>query len=301
MKTKLFVEQHFHGCYGVDFNTASIDDVLELSHKILKEGVGYIFPTLVTDTIENTTRQIKVIKEASSRQTSDMAKICGVHLEGIFLNPVKKGIHNSDWFLTPNMENFAKVADDFIKIVTLAPELADVELMNYLRSKGVKVQAGHCVGTDLSLCDASTHTFNAMGAFSHKQASTVASALIKDDLFAEVIADGVHVCDDALKLLFKFKQMNKILLVSDCLPCTHSEVKEFDFAGERIYFDGVKATSKEGTLAGSTMLLPDIVKVLAKKDLFNKQHISNSYDYHRLESRGEIEWDEEFNIIEVRV
>jgi N-acetylglucosamine-6-phosphate deacetylase len=301
LKTKLFVEQHFHGCYGVDFNTASVNDVLELSHKILKEGVGYIFPTLVTDTIDNTSRQIKVIKEAASRQTSDMAKICGVHLEGIFLNPEKKGIHNSEWFLTPNKENFAKIEDDFIKIVTLAPELTDVELINYLRSKGVKVQAGHCVGVDLSMCDGATHTFNAMGTFTHKQSSTVASALIKDDLFTEVIADGVHVSDDALKLLFKVKQMNKILLVSDCLPCTHSDVKEFDFAGERIFYDGIKATSKEGTLAGSTMLLPDIVKILAKKDLFNKQHISNSYDYHRLDSRGEIEWDEEFNIVEVKV
>ena len=229
-----------------------------------------------------------------------MAKICGVHLEGIFLNPAKKGIHNSDWFLTPNKENYSKVDDDFIKIITLAPELADQELLSYLHSKGVKVQAGHCVGTDLTQCDGSTHTFNAMDGFTHKRSSTVASALIKDDLFTEVIADGIHVCDDALKLLFKVKQMNKILLVSDCLPCTHSNIKEFEFAGEKIYFDGVKATSKEGTLAGSTMLLPDIVKVLAKKDLFNKQHISNSYDYHRIEPRGEIEWDEEFNIVEVR-
>ena len=267
MKTKLFIEQHFHGCYGVDFNTASVSDVLDLSHKILKEGIAYIFPTIVTDTIENTVRQIKIIKEAASRQTFDMATICGVHLEGIFLNPEKKGIHNSEWFLAPNKDNFAKVEDDFIKIVTLAPELADVELLEYLHSKGVKVQAGHCVGTDLSMCDGATHTFNAMGVFSHKQSSTVASALIKDDLFTEVIPDGVHVTDDALKLLFKVKQMNKILLVSDCLPCTHSDVKEFDFAGERIYFDGVKATSKDGTLAGSTMLLPDIVKVLARKDL----------------------------------
>ena len=300
MKTKLFIEQHFHGCYGVDFNTASVDDVLELSHKILKEGVGFIFPTLVTDCVENTVRQIKVIKEAASRQTADMAKICGIHLEGIFLNPEKKGIHNSDWFLSPNRENFSKVEDDFIKIVTLAPELADVDLLNYLRSKGIKVQAGHCVGTDLSLCDGATHTFNAMDGFTHRHASTVTSALIKDDLFTEVIADGVHVCDDALKLLFKVKQMNKILLVSDCLPCTHSDLNEFNFAGEKIYFDGVKATSKEGTLAGSTMLLPDIVKVLAKKDLFNKQHISNSYDYHGIDSRGEIEWDDEFNIVEVK-
>ena len=300
MKTKLFIEQHFHGCYGVDFNTAFVDDVLELSHKILKEGVGFIFPTLVTDSVENIVRQIKVIKEAASHQTSDMAKICGVHLEGIFLNPEKKGIHNSDWFLSPNRENFSKVEDDFIKIVTLAPELTDVDLLNYLRSKGIKVQAGHCVGTDLSLCDGATHTFNAMDGFTHRHASTVTSALIKDDLFTEVIADGVHVCDDALKLLFKVKQMNKILLVSDCLPCTHSDLNEFDFAGEKIYFDGVKATSKEGTLAGSTMLLPDIVKVLAKKDLFNKQHISNSYDYHGIDSHGEIEWDDEFNIVEVK-
>ena len=277
-----------------------MDDVLELSHKILKEGVGFIFPTLVTDSVENIVRQIKVIKEAASHQTSDMAKICGVHLEGIFLNPEKKGIHNSDWFLSPNRENFSKVEDDFIKIVTLAPELADVDLLNYLRSKGIKVQAGHCVGTDLSLCDGATHTFNAMDGFTHRHASTVTSALIKDDLFTEVIADGVHVCDDALKLLFKVKQMNKIMLVSDCLPCTHSDLKEFDFAGKKIYFDGVKATSTEGTLAGSTMLLPDIVKVLAKKDLFNKQHISNSYDYHGIDSRGEIEWDEEFNIVEVK-
>ena len=300
MKTNLFIEQHFHGCYGVDFNTASVDDVLMLSQKILKEGVGFIFPTLVTDTIENTVRQIEVIKTAAAKQSSDMAKICGIHLEGIFLNPLKKGIHNSDWFLKPTLDNFKLLEDDFIKIVTLAPELADLELLNYLHSKGIKVQAGHCVGTDLSMCNGTTHTFNAMDGVTHKKPSTVTSALVKDDLFTEVIADGVHVCDDALKLLFKVKQMNKILLVSDCLPCTHSELKEFDFAGERIYFDGVKATSKDGTLAGSTMLLPDIVKVLAKKDLFCKQHISNSYDYHSIEPRGEIEWDDEFNIVEVR-
>ena len=57
MKTPLFIEQHFHGCYGIDFNTATVDDVLELSNKILNEGIGYIFPTLVTDSVENIKRQ----------------------------------------------------------------------------------------------------------------------------------------------------------------------------------------------------------------------------------------------------
>ena len=299
MKTKLFIEQHFHGCYGVDFNTATTEDVLDLSHKILKEGIAYIFPTLVTDSVDNLKRQISRIKKAAENQTSDMAKICGVHLEGVFLNPAKKGIHDESLFLKPSVENFSQLEDDFIKIITIAPELADDDLFDYLRNKGIKIQAGHCVGTDLSKCDGTTHTFNAMGTFSHKTSSTVASALIKDDLFSEVIADGVHVTDDALRVLFKTKQMNKIILVSDCLPCTHSEIHEFEFAGTKIYFDGKKATSKSGTLAGSTMLLPDIVKVLAKKDLFNRQHISNAYDYHKLDSRGEIEWDEDYNIVKV--
>ncbi len=299
MKTQLFIEQHFHGCYGIDFNTAGVNDVLQLLHNILNEGVGYIFPTLVTDSVENIKRQIHIIKEAAFKQTDDMARICGVHLEGIFLNPEKKGIHNSDYFMFPNLDNFKLIEDDFIKIVTLAPELADKELLSYLHSKNVKVQAGHCIGSDLTGCHGITHTFNAMSGISHRGTSTALSALITDGIYTEVIADGIHVSDDALKLLFKTKRMNEVLLVSDCLPCTHSAIKEFTFAGSKIFFDGEKATSATGTLAGSTKLLPDIVKILGKKDMFNKQYISNSYDYHKLESYGEIEWDDDFNIIKV--
>ena len=213
MKTKLLVEQHFHGCYGIDFNKASKDDVLELSHKIYREGVGYIFPTLVTDSIENTKRQINVIKQASQKQTSDMAKIVGVQLEGIFLNPEKKGIHNFEHFMLPTVENFKLIEDDFIKIVTLAPELADSALFDYLKKKNIKIQAGHCVGGDLKNCDASTHTFNAMRGISHRGASTALSALINDVIYTEVIADRVHVSDDALKLLFRVKPIDKVLLV----------------------------------------------------------------------------------------
>ena len=113
MKTKLLVEQHFHGCYGVDFNTATVDEILDVSAQIIKEGIGYIFPTLVTDTIENINKQVEVIKLAAKQQTSDMAKICGVHLEGIFLNPDKKGIHDANLFLNPTVENLKKVEESF--------------------------------------------------------------------------------------------------------------------------------------------------------------------------------------------
>lgn len=300
MKTKLLVEQHFHGCYGVDFNKASVNDVLDVAHKILKEGVGYIFPTLVTDTVENTKRQIKIIKEAAQKTTSDMAKICGIHLEGIFLNSEKKCIHNAADFLEPTFENIKRVEDDFIKIMTIAPELASPDVLKYLQDKGIKVQAGHCVGGDLSFCDGVTHTFNGMKGIVHRGKSTALSALIDDNIYTEVIADGVHVSDDALKLLFKTKPADKVILISDCLSCTHSDVKEFVFSDEKIYFDGAKATSAEGTIAGSTKLLPDIVKIIGNKNLFNPQFIENPYIYHNLDSRGKIEWDEDFNIVKVK-
>ncbi len=305
MITKLMIEQHFHGAYGVDFNRANVKDVLDVAHKIKKEGVGGIFPTLVTDTLENTKKQIKVIKEAAQKQTSDCAKILGIHLEGIFINPEKKGIHNPAHLLEPTIENFKKVADEFVKIVTLAPELCKISalgenLMSYLRKLGVKVQAGHCLGADLEGCDGVTHLFNAMGGITHRSKSTALSALIDDDIYTEVIADGVHLSDDALKLVFKSKPADKILLVSDALPCTHSDIKEFTFADEKVFFDGTRAASAQGTLAGSTKLLPDIVKVLAQKNLFNPKFIDNPYKYHKIDIPGSIEWDESYNIVKVK-
>ena len=305
MKTKLLIEQHFHGCYGVDFNTASVDDILHLSYLLKKEGIGGIFPTLVTDTTDNIKRQIKFIKTAALKQKDECAKILGIHLEGVFINPIKKGIHDSSLFLEPTIENFKLLADDFIKIVTLAPELCsntskEDNLIEYLKKMGIKVQAGHCVGGEIAGCDGVTHIFNAMQGISHREKSTVLSALLNDNIYTEIIADGVHVSDDALMLLFKLKPDNKILLISDCLPCTKSDLKTFTFAGEQIYYDGESAKSDKGTLAGSTKLLPQIIKILAAKGLMKPIFINNPYEYHNINISGIIEWDENFNIVKVK-
>ena len=297
MHTKPLIEQHFHGAFGVNFNTADVEDVLFLSRKIKNYGIGGIFPTIVTDTVENTRKAVSVIKEAAARQTPDMAKIFGIHIEGIFLNPKKKGIHDEKLFMQPTIENFRLIEDDFIKIITLAPELTDANLFDYLSEKGIKIQAGHCIGGDLSGCTGVTHTFNAMEGISHRGKSTALSALINDDIYTEIIADGVHVSDDALKLLFKSKPLDKILLVSDCLPCTAANIKEFDFAGEKIYYDGQKATSKDGTIAGSTTLLPYIIKRLHSVGLLTPLWINNPYNYHNIDLDYEIEWDDDWNLI----
>lgn len=347
MQTKLIIEQHFHGCFGIDFNKASVDDVLYLSKEILKYGIGGIFPTLVTDSVENIKKATKVIKEASQKQTSDMAKILGIHLEGIFINPEKRGIHNPKHFLAPTIENYKLVEDDFIKIVTLAPEMInstrpvvgegrgvnvppEKNLISYLRSKNIKVQAGHCVGGDLTGCTGVTHLFNAMSGVAHRGETTALSALVDDNIYTEIIGDGIHVSDKALELVFKSKPLDKIILISDSLPCTNyphplregkqllasdkdvgAGCYEFTFADEKVYYDGIKATSKEGTIAGSTTMIPKIIKRLMNtifrtstltttdREKMLSQLVLNPYSYHNIDLGGSIEWDEDFNIAKV--
>mgnify|MGYP002679387262 FL=1 len=347
MQTKLIIEQHFHGCFGIDFNKASVDDVLYLSKEILKYGIGGIFPTLVTDSVENIKKATAVIKEASQKQTSDMAKILGIHLEGIFINPEKKGIHNPKHFLAPTIENYKLVEDDFIKIVTLAPEMInshrpvvgegrgvnvppEKNLISYLRSKNIKVQAGHCVGGNLTGCTGVTHLFNAMSGVAHRGETTALSALVDDNIYTEIIGDGIHVSDKALELVFKSKPLDKIILISDSLPCTNYPLHlregkqllasdrdvgagcyEFTFADEKVYYDGIKATSKEGTIAGSTTMIPKIIKRLMNtifrtstlsttdREKMLSQLVLTPYSYHNIDLDGSIEWDEDFNIAKV--
>lgn len=275
MSETLILEQHIHGAYGIDFNTCNTEEVLFLADKLYEHGIGAFFPTLVTDSVENINRQVSIIKKASEQNK----RILGIHLEGIFINPDKKGIHNSKHFLDLTIENYKLIEDEFIKIVTLAPEL-DKGLVEYLQSKKVKVQAGHCTGW--GKVDGVTHLFNAMEGITHRNVGTALKALVEDDVYTEIIADGVHVNDETLKLLFKSKPLNKIILISDALPITHSNLKETVFADSKIYYDGIKATSANGTIAGSTSLLDTIIKRLKDLELFKPELINNAWQYHNL-------------------
>ena len=132
-----------------------------------------------------------------------------------------------------------------------------------------------------------------------EQAGSISANLEQDNRNLLNILSNISrfVSDDALKLLFKTKPQDKILLVSDCLPCTEAKISEFDFAGEKIYYDGQKATSKEGTIAGSTTLLPLIIKRLHSIGMFNPLWINNPYNYHNIELDYMIEWDDNWNLV----
>ena len=123
-----------HGAYGVYFNTAGVDEIVELSHKLRKIGIGGFFPTLVTDSVENIKRQIEIIKEASKKTNA----ILGIHLEGIFINPQKKGIHNPEHFLALTVENYKKLKEAGIGTYILFQETYNKKSYEELHPTGPK-------------------------------------------------------------------------------------------------------------------------------------------------------------------
>lgn len=262
----MYTEIHTHGGYGINFNTASVDEVKEFSRLIFKRGIFSFCPTLATDTEENLKRQIKNIKEASVN--SDGARILGIHLEANYLNPEKKGIHPPTLLIKPSVEHYQSIEDDFIRIVTLAPELEGAsDLIEYLHKKGVKIQAGHTKAASLKDIDGITHLFNAMDGISHKHPS-IASLALNNDIYTEVIADGVHICDEVLKIIFKVKNLSRLILISDSLPIAHFEGEKITFCGHEIYKGG---KSKDGTLAGSSMFLDEIVERAICKGFLSRE------------------------------
>ena len=307
-ETNALIEQHIHGGFGIDFAKCKAREYLVFSKKIIQYGVCAFFPTLATDTVENLKRQIEEIKSAIKLQESEaepMAKILGIHLEACFINPAKKGIHDENQLLKPSIENYSKLEDEAIKIVTLAPELDENnELCKYLKSKGVRVSAGHCLATDLSHVDQVTHLYNAMGNFSHREPSTAVSALAKDEIAAELIADFKHVQKDVLKITFRTKPLSKIILISDALPITHSEKESMEFCNKTVFMKNGKAVDEKGTIAGSTTFVADIIKGLVQEklvDLETAVSMASSNISYVSKQDSKIYWDENYNVCAINL
>lgn len=297
------IEQHIHGAFGFDFMTCNADEIIEVAYLLKEKGVGAFFPTIMTDDLELIKERISVVKKAQQYQEKETAKIIGIHLEGPFINPLKKGIHSEKFIQPLNVEIFKRIEDDIIKIITLAPELDTTgEFIKYLSYKNIKLSAGHTMTQNLSGMNQVTHLYNAMAPFSHREISTTVLALYNDNLYTELIADSMHVSDEVLKITFRQKPKDKIILISDALPLAHSSKTEHIFAGQKIYNKEGKLVNKDGVLAGSSSLLCDIVKNLADKKLLKledavKYASSNIAMYHNINNNLKIYWNDSNEII----
>lgn len=271
-----FIDNHTHGAFGVNFNYCDYNETKFLLNELFKRNIYGICPTLVGETDENIQKQLSIFKKIKEEQLAstsslDEALILGVHLEGSFLSKNKCGIQDVNTFKTPSVNAFRElvgICEDIIKIVTIAPE-DDIDLIDYLNEKNIITQAGHTIGDNLKNSKGTTHHFNAMNPIHHRNPSIALEGLVNDNIYCEIIADLIHNSKEMLEMFFRLKPKNKVILVSDSLPCSHFE-KDIIFCNKKINSKGL---DDNGTLAGSIKTLDEICHNLIEKNILNEADI----------------------------
>ncbi len=259
-----FVDVHTHGGKGLDFTTVKdANEILTLLDFYASKGVTSLLPTLLTERDEVIFRQMELIYEAS--KINPMIK--GIHLEGPFLSKVYKGAQLEECLQLPTIEKaklFLEKSHGLFKYMTIAPELpGSKETIEYMVSKGIRVSCGHSDATfdDTKMAyDAGarsiTHTMNAMKGIHQHFPSILSAALYIDDMYNEVILDGIHVVPEMVEFIRKLKGNGKVIGITDSLMAAGLPDGEY-FIGETpitVKDHDCKITAT-GVRAGSTLTM----------------------------------------------
>ena len=218
-------------------------------------------------------RAIREVRRYMERQDEQepAARVLGIHLEGPWISREFKGAQNERFIVPPTAESVATIlaeGNGAVKIVTLAPELPGAErAMQTLRGQGICISIGHTgAGYEQALRAVElgathvTHCFNGMTGLHHRQPGVAGAALLCDQLFAELIADGVHVHPDVMRLLIRVKGRERVMLITDSMSATELSDGTYALGGQEVYVRDGRASLQDGTLAGSTLTLDRAVR-----------------------------------------
>lgn len=268
-----FIDQHIHGLGGYDVIDGKVEAIEKIASELPKEGVTAFLPTTTTEEIEVINKSLKCINEYINKDNKDGSLVLGVHLEGPFISNDYLGAQLPEYVLKPNRENFKefeKNSNNNIKLVTLAPE-EDDDLIQYLKSKNIVVSIGHSSANyeDVKLAISKgvsclTHTFNGMKGIHHREIGTAGSALLFDELYCEVICDGIHVSTPALKLLFKNKPTDKVILISDSVRMKNLNNGIYYDGKQKVILKNNEARLENGVLVGSVLKINEAVRNIIK-------------------------------------
>jgi N-acetylglucosamine-6-phosphate deacetylase len=257
------IDVHVHGAVGCDTMDATPEALQKMGEFFLRQGVTSYLPTTITSSPEATWRAI----DNAVRYNQDGgpgARPLGLHLEGPYLGYKNRGAQPPDWLRSPDPAEYRRWFETgFIRLVTLAPEIPGaLELIRDGAGEGVRFSAGHTEASfaqmrqaaDAGLTQA-THTFNGMAGLHHREPGTVGAILTDDRIFAEVIADGIHLHPAVLGLVFRAKGPARTLLVTDAMRAAGMEDGDYDLGGQTVTVaDGIARTAAGG-LAGSTLTM----------------------------------------------
>lgn len=265
-----FIDVQLNGCGGVQFND-SVDNVsvetLEIMQRTnLKSGCTSYLPTLITSSDELMQHAVDVMRRYLSKPEHKNQAL-GLHIEGPYINPVKKGTHNPDFIRKPDPSMIDYMCDnaDVIAKVTLAPEQVDARYVRQLKEAGIVVSAGHSNASYTQARDGfaagisfSTHLFNAMPYITGREPGLVGAIFDTPEIYTGIIADGHHVAWANIRNAKRLKG-DKLVLVSDATAAAGSNIDSFIFAGKTIYYRDGLCLDENGTLSGSALTMIEAV------------------------------------------
>jgi len=264
-----FIDQHIHGAGGFDFMDGTKEALNGISKVLLQEGTTSFLGTTMTQSFDNIEKSVYNL----TPQELDGSQLLGVHLEGPFINKTFKGAQPGEFIVKTDLELFKKWnKHNNIKIVSLAAEQDDnYQLIKYAKQNNIITSQAHTDATYLESTKAIqygskgfTHAYNAMSKLHHRDIGVVGSMLLNNNAYAELICDGIHVSPAAVKLLYKNKGRENIILITDSMRAKYLPEGLSELGGQEVIVKNNEARLKDGSLAGSILKMNHAVKNMMK-------------------------------------
>lgn len=261
------IDVHSHGCKGYDFITASVSEIEEMCEFYASNGITSILATTMTidmDTHRQAMRNIKTAMESDLKGS----RIAGINMEGPFLGADKRGAHDPNYLMPIDTEVFDELyalSGNQIKIIDIDPTLSGAMEFIEKYHDTLTISLAHTSSnyeTAMKAFDNGathvTHLFNAMNGLHHREPGIV-GAFSDHCANAELICDGIHVHPSVVRLIYKAKADN-LILISDSMCAAGLEDGEYELGGQKVYVKDMKATLLDGTIAGSTVNVYEAMK-----------------------------------------
>jgi N-acetylglucosamine-6-phosphate deacetylase len=261
-----FFDVHIHGSAGRDVMEATQEAMTAMGAFLAGHGTGTYLATTVTAPVDQILRSLERLAGLIRRPPDGpLAWPAGIHLEGPFLSHEKRGVHPPELLRDPDIALFDRMfdaAEGYIRLMTLAPELPRAaELAQHAARRGVRVSVGHSNATASETraaiaagASSATHTFNAMRALDHREPGILGTVLTTEDLFAELICDGIHNAPEMVRLWWKAKGPERALLVTDAMSAAGMPDGTYQLGGFAVHLANGRAMAN-GVLAGSVLTL----------------------------------------------
>ena len=255
-----FIDTQVNGGGGVLFNDdPSVETIRRIGAAHARFGTTAFLPTLISDTIERIDQAMRATEQAIA---AGVPGVVGIHIEGPFLNPARKGTHDAARFLRLDAAAITLLGSLATgrTVVTLAPEMTTPDDIRALIKAGVIVSAGHTDADYPTMRDAFaagvtgvTHLFNAMSPLHHREPGVVGATMENQQAYAGLIIDGRHVAPAALRIALSTRPRTRFMLVTDAMSPVGTDADHFELQGKTIRIEDGVCVEENGTLAGSAL------------------------------------------------